>query len=170
MTKPLICDLPYPDVDTFAADVRSAKIISFAYATLHGELAATLQYQYHHIWTEVESIALLYEQIAVAEMLHLNLLAKAMKRLGLDPLYRQNPQTPNTWYNTSTVSHSKTLPKMLLDDIAGEMNAIADYKRMLSLLKNEDVAALIERIVLDEELHLAKLSEAYRKVCEQSNS
>ena len=59
---------------------------------------------------------------------------------------------------------------MLLDDIAGEMNAIADYKRMLSLLKNEDVAALIERIVLDEELHLAKLSEAYRKVCEQSNS
>ena len=112
MTKPLICDLPYPNVDSLTPDVRSAKIISFAYASLHGELAATLQYQYHHVWTEIGEVALLYEQIAVAEMLHLNLLAKAMKRLGLDPLYRQNPQTPNLWYNTSTVSHSKTLPKM----------------------------------------------------------
>lgn len=166
MTKPLICDLPYPDIEKLTIDIRSAKIISFAYATLYGELAATLQYQYHHLWIDVESIATLYEQIAMAEMIHLNLLGKAMKQLGLDPLYRQNPQTPNVWYNTSTVSSSKTLPKMLLDDIQGEMNAIADYKKMLSLLKNEDVAALIERIVMDEELHLSKLSEAYKKICD----
>jgi bacterioferritin len=167
MTKPLICDLPYPDIGKFATDTRSAKIISFAYATLHGELTATLQYQYHQVWASDDSISNLYKQIAIAEMLHLDLLAKAMKQLGLDPLYRQNQQSPCTWYNTSTVSCSKTLPKMLLDDIAGEMNAIADYKKMIALLKNEDVAALIERIVLDEELHLSKLSEAYRKICDQ---
>ena len=54
---------------------------------------------------------------------------------------------------------------MLLDDIAGEMNAIADYQKMLALLKNEQVASLIERIVMDEKLHLAKLSEAYEQTC-----
>ena len=60
------------------------------------------------------------------------------------------------------------LPKMLLDDIAGEMTAIADYKKMLLLLKNEQVAALIERIVMDEELHLARLSQAYKDICTSS--
>ena len=54
---------------------------------------------------------------------------------------------------------------MLLDDIAGEMNAIADYKKMLTLLKNEDVASLIERILMDEELHLQRLSNAYTEFC-----
>ena len=105
------------------------------------------------------------EQIAMAEMLHIDLLGRAMKQLGLDPLYRQKPQTPNLWFNTGNVAYSKTLPKMLLDDIAGEMNAIADYQKMLALLKNEQVASLIERIVMDEKLHLAKLSEAYEQVC-----
>ena len=63
-------------------------------------------------------------------------------------------------------THTGGFENMLFVDLIGEMNAIADYKKMLSLLKNEDVAALIERIVLDEELHLAKLSEAYRKICD----
>ena len=104
----------------------------------------------------------------MAEMLHVDLLGKAMKQLGVDPLYRQKPQAPNVWFNTGNVAYSKTLPKMLLDDIAGEMTAIADYKKMLLLLKNEQVAALIERIVMDEELHLARLSQAYKDICTSS--
>ncbi|MBR2975015.1 MAG: hypothetical protein IKC47_04650 [Clostridia bacterium] len=170
MTKPLICDLPYPSIDKLTPDLRSARLISFAYATLHGELTAILQYQYHRLWTTNAQIAGLLEQIAIAEMLHLSMLGKAMKQLGLDPTYKQSTQSHSLWYNTSAVSSSKTLSKMLLDDIAGEMNAIADYKKILSLLKNEEVAALIERIVMDEELHLARLSDAYRQLLEQNNS
>ncbi len=163
--KPLICDLPYPDVSKLTPDLRSAKIISFAYATQSGELGAVLQYQYHHWFANDDKIEKLLEEISLAEMLHVDLLGKAMKQLGLDPLFRQKPQQPNVWFDTSAVSYSKTLSKMLLDDITGEMNAIADYKKMLMALKNEDVAALIERIVLDEELHLATLSKAYKDVC-----
>ena len=124
-----------------------------------------LQYQYHHWFANEEKIANLLQEIALAEMLHINLLGKAMKQLGLDPLFRQKPQEPNVWFNTGSVAYSKTLPKMILDDITGEMTAIADYKKMLLVLKNEDVATLIARIVMDEELHLAKLSKAYKDIC-----
>ena len=168
MTKPLICDLPYPNVDNLSPDVRSAKIISFAYSSLYGELSAILQYHYHNFWIEDPQIALLYEQIAIAEMMHFEMLGKAMKQLGVDPLYRQKPQEPNLWYNTSSISYSKTLPKMLLDDIQGEMNAIADYKKMLMVLNNEQVESLIQRIILDEELHLERLSQEYNKFCENN--
>lgn len=42
--KPLIMDLPYPSTDKLCRDVKAGNIISFAYATLRGEVTATLQY------------------------------------------------------------------------------------------------------------------------------
>ncbi len=51
-----------------------------------------------------------------------------------------------------------------MDDIQGEMNAIADYQKMLFVLKNEQVEAIIQRIILDEQLHL----ETLKKMLEQT--
>ena len=162
--KPLICDLPYPSTDTLTTDVRSGQIISFAYATLHGELTAILQYVYHHFYFgEIEqNDAEILMAIAKAEMMHLDILGTAMLRLGISPKYVQMPNTCN-YYNTCTVSQSTTPAKMLMDDIQGEMNAIADYQKMLFILKNEQVEAIIQRIILDEQLHLAKLKEMLEK-------
>lgn len=162
--KPLICDLPYPSTDNLQADVRSGQIISFAYATLKGELTATLQYIYHHFYfdeidkTDAETLM----SIAVAEMMHIDILGTAMLRLGVSPKYVQCPNT-NAYFNTSTVSQSTTAQKMLMDDIQGEMNAIADYQKMLFILKNEQVEAIIQRIILDEQLHLEVLKEMLKR-------
>ena len=162
--KPLICDLPYPSTDTLTTDVRSGQIISFAYATLRGELTAILQYVYHHFYfdeiEETDGETLL--AIAKAEMMHLDILGTAMLKLGVVPRYVQVPNS-NNFYNTSTVSQSKTPQKMLMDDIQGELNAIADYQKMLFILKNEQVEAIIQRIILDEQLHLEKLKEMLSK-------
>lgn len=162
--KPLICDLPYPSVETLQKDVRSGQIISFAYATLRGELTATLQYTYHHFYmgeTDKDDAETLM-RIAIAEMKHIDILGEAMLRLGVSPKYVQCPNT-QTFYNTSTVSQSTTPVKMLMDDVQGEMNAIADYQKMLFILKNEQVAAIIQRIILDEQLHLETLKTMLQK-------
>ncbi len=165
--KPLICDLPYPSVDSLTKDVRSGNIISFAYATLRGELTATLQYTYHHFYLsnyDAEDSQLLMS-IAIAEMKHIDILGESMLKLGVSPKYVQHPNT-QAFYNTSTVSQSTTPQKMLMDDIQGEMNAICDYQKMLYTLKNEQVEAIIQRIILDEQLHLEtlkKMLERYAK-------
>ena len=52
---------------------------------------------------------------------------------------------------------------MLMDDIQGEMNAITEYKKMLYVLTNQDVAAIVQRIILDEQLHLDALKELLEK-------
>ncbi|MDE7454810.1 MAG: manganese catalase family protein [Clostridia bacterium] len=163
--QPLIMDLPYPSIDILTKDVRSGQIISFAYATLRGEISATLQYVYHHFFMEQtnKDNAETLMRIAVAEMKHIDILGTAMLKLGVDPKYVQCPNTQN-YYNTSVVSQSKTPQKMILDDIQGEMNAITDYQKMLFVLKNEQVAAIIERIIMDEQLHvetLKKMLQAY---------
>lgn len=162
--KPLICDLPYPSTDTLTTDVRSGQIISFAYATLCGELTATLQYVYHHFYFgEIDpNDAEILMAIAKAEMMHLDILGTAMLKLGVAPRYVQIPNSSN-YYNTSTVSRATTPQKMIMDDIQGELNAIADYQKMLFILKNEQVEAIVQRIILDEQLHLEKLKEMLTK-------
>ena len=162
--KPLQVDLPYPSTNTLTKDVRSGYIISCAYATLRGELTAILQYVYHHHFFDGidPNDADTLMSIAVCEMLHLNILGAAMLKLGVNPRYVQQPNTDN-YFNTTTVSQATMPQKMLMDDIQGEMTAISDYQKMLFVLKNEQVAAIIQRIILDEQLHLETLKGMLEK-------
>ena len=162
--KPLVCDLPYPSDENLLPDIRSGKIIAFAYASLKSELTAILQYVYHHFhFAEINADdAQTLMSIATAEMTHLDILGKTMLKLGVNPRYVQCPDT-DIYFNSSAVSCSKVPAKMLMDDIQGELNAIADYQKMLFVLKNEQVAAIIQRIVLDEQLHLQTLKEMLEK-------
>lgn len=159
--KPIICDLPYPSTDNLQKDVLSGQIISFAYATQQGELQATLQYVFHHYYLDNDGGEILMG-IALAEMNHVEILGKAMLQLGVTPLYIQYPNSKR-YYDTSTVSQSTSPSKMLMDDIEGELNAITDYKKMLNVLKNEQVSAIIQRIILDEQLHLETLKKLLQK-------
>lgn len=163
--KPLICDLPYPTLDNLTTDVKSGQILSFAYATQKGELAATLQYLYHEVFMKNFSAhnAETLFSIALAEMKHLHILAEAMERLGVVPRYVQYPNT-KIYFDATCVSQSMTPQKMIMDDIQGELNAIAEYNKMLFVLKNEEVEAIISRIILDEQLHLETLKQMLENV------
>lgn len=162
--KPLVLDLPYPSTSDLTTDVRSGNIISFAYATLKGEISAVLQYVYHRFYfglTNKEDADTLLS-VALAEMTHVDILGSAMLKLGTCPRFVQCPNT-NAYFNTSQVSKATSPTKMLMDDVQSEMNAIADYQKMLFALKNEKVAAVIQRIILDEQLHL----ETFKKLLEK---
>lgn len=162
--KPLICDLPYPSDENLQQDIRSGKIISFAYASLKSELTAILQYVYHSFYFAAVNAqdSDILMSVAAAEMTHLHILGKTMLKLGVNPRYVQCPDT-DMFFNTSTVACSRSPSKMLMDDIQGELNAIADYRKMLFVLKNEQVAAIIQRIILDEQLHLQTLKNLLEK-------
>ncbi len=162
--KPLVCDIPYPSTKNLTTDIRSGQIISFAYASLQGELTAILQYTYHafHLSTFYKEDADVLTSISLAEMKHLGILGESMLKLGVNPRFVQFPNS-NSFYDTSCVSQAIAPQKMLMDDIQGEMNAITEYKKMLFVLKNEDVAAIIQRIILDEQLHLETLKNMLEK-------
>ena len=54
---------------------------------------------------------------------------------------------------------------MLMDDISGELIAIRNYEEILKRLCNEDVAAVISRIKMDEELHIRVLKAELERLC-----
>lgn len=162
MPKPLTIDEAFPSIEGLTKDAKSVSIISPAYATSKGELNAILQYFYHFFNFDkcgYDEIARTIESIAIAEMLHLEILGKMIIAMGACPVYCQNPPTAFNFYSAKYVSYSRNLKHMIEDDILAEKQAIASYKHMLCLLKNDQVKDVISRILKDECLHLEKFKE-----------
>ena len=159
----LNADVPYPSLEGIGEDPCSLRIISPAYAGRAGELTAILQYVYQHMLFERmgdEEAAKTLLDISVSEMHHLEILGTLICKLGAPPMFTNCPPYPVGYYSASSVDYSSSPQKMLLSDIAAERGAIATYNCMISKLSDERVAAVLQRIVLDEELHL----EAFKKL------
>jgi bacterioferritin len=164
---PLVIDLPYPNFECIEQSVYNAMVITPAYAGLHGELSAILQYTYHFFYFEeynYKDISEVLFRISLAEMEHLEILGKLLLKLGVDPVFSMCPPYQYNFYNTSKINYNKTPQKMLLDDISGELSAINEYENMMKRLKSEEVSAVISRIILDEQLHVKALKECLESI------
>lgn len=160
MPKPLTLPEPFPSVKDISNDAYSLRIISPAYASSTGELNAILQYIYHSFFFEkcgYKDVAEKLVSIAVAEMLHLELLGKTILALGAPPVYCRYPNSGFDFYNTKYVAYSRSLKFMLEDDILGEKHAISEYDSMLKKLHNRQIKEIVSRIKADEILHLQTL-------------
>ena len=96
-------------------------------------------------------------RIAVSEMTHLDILGSLLCKLGALPVFTSCPPHKFDFYTAAAVSYSDEPEKMLLCDIRGENEAIRGYEKMLCRLKNEQIRAVIARIIEDEKLHLQAL-------------
>ena len=162
-------DLPYPNIDNLTTDRRTAYVISPAYAGNNGELTAILQYAYqenYFIKDGALEIAKTIEEISICEMFHLKLLASTLLKLGAPPVYTTTAFNKYAHYSTASVSYVTKPKQMLLDNISGEMQAIADYTEIINNVDNETVKEVIMRIKLDEELHLSTLKNLLKNYCE----
>lgn len=166
MPKSIQVNQPYPTTDGISADALSLRIVSPAYASPESELNAILQYIYHSLNFEkcgYQEIADTLVGIAITEMRHLDILGGLILVLGAQPVFAQFPASCFNFYSAKYVAYSRSLKNMLEDDIIGEKHAIAGYERMLRCLKNEQVKAIIARILEDEKLHLEVLENILSK-------
>ena len=167
--KRIIAELPYPSTDGLTTDLESVSIISPAYAAPGKavEMTASLQYIYQHFMFKkykMDDIADTLEGIAIAEMMHLDYLGTMIAFMGGPPVYRQRPLFPSRFYNAENVKYYTEPKRMIAQDIQDEIDAINLYKHMLTQLKNQRVAAVISRIILDEKLHLQIFKEILEKL------
>lgn len=151
--KPLALDLPYPSTETLTKDIRSGQILSFAYASDEGELTAVLQYVYQSIVLQrsCPTLSQTLSAIAACEMHHFRLLGEAMQNCGVTPTITK--RAGGNVYDASCVCRSTDPRQIVSAAMKSELEAIATHKKMLSVLHNEEIEKLVERLILDEQLH-----------------
>ncbi|MDZ7372707.1 MAG: ferritin-like domain-containing protein [candidate division KSB1 bacterium] len=122
------------------------KIIDALNEALSLELGALTQYMWHHVMARgLESPGFREEvkKISIAEMRHAEALAERIFYLGGEPTVKIGP-----------VKVGGDLKKMIDDDVKAEEEAIALYKRIFEMAKDDPVTQdLVLKILGEEEEH-----------------
>ena len=160
--------LPYPEVISTGDDMCDVKIIFPLYSGSCGELSAITQYVYQDfvLNDKYPDVSQCVMGISMVEMHHLHYIGEAIKTLGGDPKF-VNPQN-RKWWDAGLISYEKDLCKLLLIDLKEETQAYHDYMSAAKKVKNPTLAALLERIAMDEKLHMEIFTDMINNCCRKS--
>ena len=150
---------PYPEV-AGDIDLATVALLKEDYAGGKGELTVVTQYVFQSgRTTDNDSYANGILQIAITEMMHLDMLGDAIVALGGNPSFDNGKY----YWCASNVNYAMSYKDMLKANIVAESDAIANYEKHIAMTKNESVKALLRRIVEDEKLHLKFFEELLAK-------
>ncbi len=147
-------DLPYPEIEV-CGNVAQSKLLMPSYGGTGGELTAITTYCFQsYVTPKFPDIANAMRGVAKCEMLHHRLLGEAIYKLGGYPI-----MGARSYWNGSFVNYTLDPRKYLQQNIAAEESAIVNYERTILNLQDESVKMLLERIILDEEVHIKIFKE-----------
>lgn len=165
-------DIPYPKVRVEEKNPYYADLLSEDYAGIKGELTAITQYSYQHMEKFSSNIEFskIMEEIAKAEMIHLELLGKTIKLLGKDPIYStcEAFRGDCIMWNSNFVNYSTDLKDMLKIDISSEEAAIKTYTLHKKLIGDKYIKEMLDRIIMDEKRHLEIFNCLYDGLCKSN--
>lgn len=160
---------PYPEIRVAGPNPKYAQLLLKDYAGMVSELTAVTQYTYHHFVLENQNkeVADLLSCIALVEMHHLEILAKIILMLGVDPRYWtiKKDHTPKYW-DAAFVFYGTALCDRLTADVASEWAAIANYRQHQRVIDDPYIKRMLERIILDELHHVGLFNKMIQKYCQ----
>ena len=158
--KPLMIEWPYPPIQVKERNLGYANLLSADYCGSVSELSAITQYinNENRISGEKCSMAKTILGIAMAEMMHLQKLGELIFLLGGKVDYTVKLQNGCTQMWTPKFLTIPENPRdMLIADIEAEKDAIRQYRAHIGMICDNDVNAVLARIIKDEEYHIILL-------------
>lgn len=158
---------PYPEVKVMRPNLCYACLLMDDYAGVISEFTAISQYLYHSFFFKDidDELGKLLENVAIVEMLHMGILASVIIKLGGNPQIRGSYSTCNNFWNGSFVYYGEELCEQLKANIDSEYKAIREYRKHISMIQDPYIKAILQRIILDEKVHIRLFNKALQKHC-----
>lgn len=158
---------PYPTVRVDGKCLRYANILSNDFASSKGEISGILQYLYEHWVLECHhpEISTTIKSIARVEMHHFDILGELIVKLGGNPkLLACRPDRQTIW-NGNMIYYTDKLKQLLRFNIMAERSAIENYSLHIKCIGDENIKVILQRIILDEKIHLKIFEEMLTSQC-----
>ncbi len=158
---------PYPEVRVLGRNAYYADLLIDDYAGIVSEFTAISQYLFHHYYFEHinKELGNLMEQVSITEMHHMELLAETIVMLGGSPQIRGGQSTGGDYWNGSFIYYGSSLCDQLKADLDSEYKAIAAYQQHIALIHDPYIQNLLQRIILDEKVHIRLFNQALCNFC-----
>lgn len=157
--------LPYPPVQVCGRNPAYAREMLSNIGSCHSEMSTVSLYIFNSLVTEdeFEEISQCFQGMSVVEMHHLRIFSKLAMRLGAQPrLWSQN-RGQHVYWSPACNKYPCQLKAILINAIEGENAAIEKYRKQITYMNDPYICALLERIILDEELHVEILTDLFKR-------
>jgi len=167
-TRPGYADpSPYPEIKVRCPNLHYAEMLMDDYAGAVSEFTAINQYLYHHFFFQKvgKKLGELMENIAINEMRHMEILADLIIQLGGNPVIRGGCSTEGRFWTGNLIYYGANIREQLQADINAECQAIKGYQKHIRLISDTYIQAVLQRIILDERVHLRLFAQALKEFC-----
>lgn len=160
-------DEPYPEIKVERKNPYYAEILMDDYAGLISEFSAISQYLYHSLdlGKSNEYLSNMWLNISFVEMHHLDILGQLITLLGGKPKFKGSLSSLGQYWNGDFVYYGNNICDQLKNDLESEYKAIYNYKSHIKIIDDEYIRTILERIILDEEVHIKLFKSAIKEYC-----
>lgn len=158
--------LPYPEIDIKEKNLTYAKMLKKCYCGLYSELTLLNQYTYQQLLMD-SYLKEIFREIAKIEEEHLNILGELIISLGGEPYFTIEKKNKIFNWSTKYIKRDTSLKNILINNINSEIEIIKEYRKITSIVENENIVTILNRIILDEELHIKIFNKIYKNEIEK---
>ncbi len=158
---------PYPSLEGIQPSPHDLNIVGNSYAGRISEFSAIAQYVYHQLEAKGDGrvpIGQTLLSIAQVEMRHLNILGTVVGRLGGTPSFYYREEGRLVPWQGGLVDGCRQVVEMLQSDLRLERQTIACYHWQGAQVSQPQITAVLNRIILDEEIHVQVLERLLKEV------
>lgn len=158
--KPAMVELPYPPIAVKEKNLRYANLLSNDYCGAVSELSAISQYinNENRMSSEQCPYAKIILAIAMAEMIHLQKLGQLIHLLGGEIDYTAKmPNGKAKLWTPAFLTLPDNIKQIFVVGIESEKAAINQYRMHINAIRDENINAVLRRIIKDEEYHIMLL-------------
>ena len=156
--KQFAYELPYPEIEV-DKNLADSRLLMPSYGGNASEITSIMTYSFQHFTCPIKEISEVTARISAVEMHHMKLLGEAIVDLGGYPIIGGR-----TYWNGSFVNYTLDTKRFLQQNILAEETAILNYERTILNLSQDSLKRMLERIILDEELHIKIFKELLQTI------
>lgn len=153
--------LPYPEIDIKEKNLYYAKLIKKCYCGIYSELTLINQYNYQYFLMEPH-LKEIFKKISKVEKEHLDILGDIIIALGDEPSFAFEKKNKYFYWTSKYINTDTSLKNMIINNINSERELIKEYRKITNIIENESIIAILNRIILDEELHIKIFNTIYK--------
>ena len=158
---------PYPPVCAQRPNRLYAGAMLDNIGGCNSEMSAVSLYLYNQlVSSRLEDVAETFRAIGRVEMRHLEIFGTLPRQRGEPPRLWTRRGEGKVYWSPGCNQYPTALRPMLLHAISGEKAAIRKYEAQAKCIRDENVVENLKRIIADERLHVAMLTQLYRKHCQ----
>lgn len=161
---------PYPPLRVECPNPRYAAEMLSNVGACCSEMSAVSLYLYNSIilTDENKEFSQIFHKISIVEMRHLDIFAHLAHMLGADPrLWTCNGKRPCYW-SPACNRYPMQLNSLITNSLQGEQDTICKYRQQAEEICDAYIVDLLNRIILDEQIHVQIFREMLGEISGRS--